>query len=94
MVLIGRQHITAYIRRNASAHTALALWEAITRKARWQTSAEVLASFPATKFVTPKMANFSLVGVNCAVTTQIAFNTGTLIVLGVTAVESQPTRSQ
>lgn len=91
MILIGRDHITSYVRQNPSARTALAMWQAITQKASWHSSLETKTCFPAVKFVTPKMACFSLAGINCIITTQIAFNTGILIVLAVTEVESPQT---
>lgn len=69
------------------------MWQAITQKALWRTPNEVIAHYPTAKFLTPKMANFSLAG-DCAVTTQISFNAGVLIVLGITQLESQPVQSR
>lgn len=88
MILIGRQHITEYAKQFPTAKTALAMWQAICQKASWQNQAETTSWYPAVKFLTPRMARFYLVGVNCVVTTQIAFNTGILIVLAVTEFES------
>lgn len=88
MILIGREHITDYVRQFPTAKTALAMWQAICQKASWQSQAEAISCFPAVKFLTPKMACFYPVGINCVVTTQIAFNTGVLIVLAVTEIES------
>lgn len=64
------------------------MWQAISQKASWRNQAEAMSCFPAVKFLTPRMARFYLIGINCVVTTQIAFNTGVLIVLAVTEVES------
>jgi hypothetical protein len=66
------------------------MWQAISKGAAWRNAGEVLSVFPATKFVTPKLANFPLVGGDCSVSTQIAFHSGVLIVLGITNLRSQP----
>jgi len=88
MILIGREHITLHSREFPSARTALAMWQAISQKAAWADQAEVATCFPAVKFLTPKMARFFPVGINCVITTQIAFNTGVLIVLAVNEFET------
>lgn len=88
MILIGREHITLYIRQFPAARTALAMWQAISNQAAWRTQAETMACFPTVKFLTPKMARFYPTEINCVITTQIAFNTGILIVLAVTETES------
>jgi mRNA-degrading endonuclease HigB of HigAB toxin-antitoxin module len=92
MILIGRAHITLYTRRFPSAGTALAMWQAITRQSSWRNQAETTACFPTAKFLTPRMVRFQLAGTTCAVTAQIAFNTGILIVLAVTETESPQIR--
>jgi mRNA-degrading endonuclease HigB of HigAB toxin-antitoxin module len=84
MILIGRDHIAAYIQRCPDSRTALAMWQAIAERATWRSAADAIASFPLVGFVTPRIAHFPMVGIACAVTTQIAFNTGILIVLAVT----------
>lgn len=88
MILIGREHITQHGSRFPPARTALAMWQAISQKATWADQAAVAACFPAVKFLTPRMASFYLAGINCVITTQIAFNTGILIVLAVNEVKS------
>lgn len=88
MILIGREHITLHSRQFPSARTALAMWQAISQKAIWTDQAAVASCFPAVKFLTPKMARFFPAEVNCVITTQIAFNTGILIVLAVNEVET------
>lgn len=88
MILIGREHISRYIQQTPSAGTALGMWQAITKMATWRNQAEATSCFPSVKFLTPKMARFYPAGISCVVTTQIAFNTGILIVLAVTDFES------
>lgn len=68
------------------------MWQAIARQSTWQNQAETSACFPTVKFLTPRMARFYPVGINCAITAQIAFNTGILIVLAVTETESPQIR--
>jgi hypothetical protein len=63
------------------------MWQAISQKATWTDQAAVASCFPAVKFLTPKMARFFPTGINCVITTQIAFNTGILIVLAVNEFE-------
>ena len=92
MILIGREHITTHSRRFPAARTALVMWQAISQRATWADQSEVISCFPAVKFLTPKMACFYLVAINCVVTTQIAFNNGILIVLAVN--EAQSTQLQ
>jgi mRNA-degrading endonuclease HigB of HigAB toxin-antitoxin module len=92
MILIGREHITQHISRFPTARIALAMWQAISQRATWTDQASVTACFPAVKFLTPRMASFYPTGINCVITTQIAFNTGILIVLAVN--EVQPTKLQ
>jgi mRNA-degrading endonuclease HigB of HigAB toxin-antitoxin module len=87
MILIGRDHITLHSRQFPTARTALAMWQAISQKATWTDQAAVVSCFPAVKFLTPKMARFFPTGINCVITTQIAFNTGILIVLAVNEFE-------
>jgi mRNA-degrading endonuclease HigB of HigAB toxin-antitoxin module len=88
MILIGREHITQYNRQFSSAATALAMWQAITQKTTWIDQTAVKTSFPAVKFLTPNIARFFPIGINCVITTQIAFNSGVLIVLAVNEFES------
>jgi len=88
MILIGREHITFHSRQFPSARTALAMWQAISQRVVWTDQAAVASCFPAVKFLTPKMARFFPAGVNCVITTQIAFNTGILIVLAVNEAEA------
>lgn len=85
MILIGRDHITQYTQQFPTARTALAMWQVITQKSAWRDQADTTHCFPAVRFLTPRMARFYPAGVSCVVTTQIAFNTGILIVLAVTA---------
>jgi mRNA-degrading endonuclease HigB of HigAB toxin-antitoxin module len=92
MILIGREHITLYTRQFPSAGTALAMWQAIASRAAWRNQAETTACFPNVNFLTPRMARFYLAGISCVITTQIAFNTGILIVLAVTETESPQIR--
>lgn len=92
MILIGRTHITLYTRRFPSAGTALAMWQVVARQSTWHSQAETAACFPAVKFLTPRLARFYPVGISCAITAQIAFNTGILIVLAVTETESPQIR--
>ena len=87
MILIGRDHITLHSRQFPAARTALAMWQAISQKATWTDQTAVANCFPAVKFLTPKMARFFPTGINCVITTQIAFNTGILIVLAVNEFE-------
>lgn len=89
MILIGREHITQYIGQFPSARAALATWQAITQKAAWRDQTETTSCFPAVRFLTPRMACFYPARVGCVVTTQIAFNTGILIVLAVTVSDTQ-----
>lgn len=65
------------------------MWQVITQKATWRDQADTTSCFPAVRFLTPRMARFYPAGVNCVVTTQIAFNTGVLIVLAVTVADSR-----
>jgi mRNA-degrading endonuclease HigB of HigAB toxin-antitoxin module len=83
MILIGREHITVYTQQFPTASAGLAMWRVITQKAAWRDQTETTSCFPAVRFLTPKMARFY--PANCVVTAQIAFNTGILIVLAVTA---------
>lgn len=83
MILIGREHITTHSRYFPAARTALAMWQAISQRATWADKSDVSFCFPAVKFLTPKMACFYPVAINCVITTQIAFNNGILIVLAV-----------
>lgn len=83
MVLIGREHITQYVQRFPSAKTALAMWQAITGREVWRNQAQTVACYPTVKFLMPQIACFYPMGLSCVVTTQIAFNTGVLIVLAV-----------
>jgi mRNA-degrading endonuclease HigB of HigAB toxin-antitoxin module len=92
MILIGREHITTHSRRFPSAKTALAMWQAISQRATWTDQSAVISCFPAVKFLTPRMACFYPVAINCVITTQIAFNSGILIVLAVN--EAQATQFQ
>lgn len=92
MILIGRDHLVGHTQQFPAARTALAMWQAVAQKSSWQNQADTQATFPAVKFLTPKLARFYPVGVNCVITTQIAFNTGILIVLAVTKLESQQTQ--
>ena len=87
MILIGRDHITLHSRQFPTARTALAMWQAISQKSTWSDQTDVASCFPAVKFLTPKIARFFPTGVNCVITTQIAFNTGILIVLAVNEFE-------
>jgi mRNA-degrading endonuclease HigB of HigAB toxin-antitoxin module len=93
MILIGSHHTFAYIERFPAAQTALAMWQAVCQKASWGSPGDVLSHFPATKFPTPRLANFPLVAAQCSVTAQIAFNTGVLIVLDVGTLDSLPVGS-
>lgn len=88
MILIGREHISRHTRQFSAARTPLAMWQVIATQETWRNDADVLACFPRAKFVTTKIVRFFPIGGNCVVTTQIAFNTGVLIVLAVTEVES------
>lgn len=88
MILIGRMHLTHFVSLFPSARTALGMWQAIAQKTTWRDQAEIMSCFPAVKFLTPRIACFYPVGINCVVTTQIAFNTGILIVLDVSEYES------
>jgi hypothetical protein len=63
------------------------MWQAISQRLTWTDQASVIECFPAAKFLTPRMASFYPVGINCVITTQIAFNTGILIVLAVNEVQ-------
>ena len=92
MILIGREHLSRYVRQFSSARTSLAMWQFIVAQEDWHEKADVMACFPSAKFLTPKMACFSPMGADCVVTAQIAFNTGILIVLAVTEVESSKTQ--
>lgn len=84
MILIGREHIATFIQQRPGSRTALAMWQAIAERATWRSAADALASFPRVSFVTPQIARFPMAAIACDVTTQIAFNTGILIVLAVT----------
>lgn len=64
------------------------MWQAIARQETWGNQADASLCFPTVNFLTPKMACFYPTGGNCVITTQIAFNTGILIVLAVTEIES------
>jgi mRNA-degrading endonuclease HigB of HigAB toxin-antitoxin module len=88
MILIGRNHITLHSMQFPAARTALSMWQAISQKAAWTDQAAVTSCFPAVKFLTPNMARFFPTGINCVITTQIAFNTGILIVLAVNEFEA------
>lgn len=88
MILIGREHITLHCSQVPSARTALAMWQAISNQASWPNQDAVKACFPAVKFLTPKIAHFYPVGINCVITAQFAFNTGILIVLAVNEAET------
>ena len=89
MILIGRDHLLGHTQQFPAARTALSMWQAVTQKSTWKNPSDIQATFPAVKFLTPKLARFYPIGVNCVITTQIAFNTGILIVLAVTKLESQ-----
>lgn len=91
MILIGREHIALFIQQRPESKTALAMWQAIAGRAKWRTPADASASFPMVRFVTPLIARFPLAGIGCDVTTQIAFNTGILIVLAVTEANAPET---
>jgi len=88
MILIGRDHITLHGRQFPAAKTALSMWQAISQKATWSDQDAVASCFPSVKFLTPKLARFFPTGINCVITTQIAFNTGILIVLAVNEFEA------
>lgn len=89
MILIGREHITQYIGQFPTARTALATWHMITQQAAWRDQADTASCFPGVRFLTPRMASFYPAGVHCVITTQIAFNTGILIVLAVTVADTR-----
>jgi mRNA-degrading endonuclease HigB of HigAB toxin-antitoxin module len=84
MILIGRDHIAVFIQQRPDSRTALAMWQAIAERATWRSAADAFASFPLVSFVTPRIARFPMAGITYNVMTQIAFNTGILIVLAVT----------
>ena len=92
MILIGRNHLVEHTQQFPAARTALAMWQAVAQKSSWQNQADTQATFPAVKFLTPKLASFHPIGIDCVITTQIAFNTGISIVLAVTKLESQQTQ--
>lgn len=84
MILIGREHLAHYVTRFPAARTALCLWQATSKTARWLDQAAVAQTFPSARFTTPQIARFYPAGTACVITTQIAFNTGILIVLAAT----------
>lgn len=92
MILIGRDHLVGHTQQFPAARTALAMWQAVAQKSSWKNQADTQATFPGVKFLTPKLARFYPAGINCVITTQIAFNTGILIVLAVTKLEAQQTQ--
>lgn len=92
MILIGRDHLVEHSQQFPAARTALAIWQAVAQKSSWQNQVDTQTTFPAVKFLTPKLASFYPIGINCVITTQIAFNTGIIIVLAVTKLESQQTQ--
>lgn len=68
------------------------MWQSIACQETWHNQAETATCFPTVNFLTPRMARFYPVGGDCIITTQIAFNTGILIVLAVS--EITPLKSQ
>lgn len=85
MVLLGRDLLTRLCAECPGARTAVAVWAAVAAKAAWSSQEEVQGHFPTAKFLTPSLATFQLTDVNCALTAQIAFNTGIVIVLSISS---------
>ena len=88
MILIGREHLTHHAASFPASRTALCLWQATCKSALWRDQAAVAVTYPAVRFTTPQIARFFPAGTACVITTQIAFNTGILIVLAVTEATS------
>lgn len=83
MILIGREHLAHHAACFPASRTALCLWQATSKSVRWHDQAEVALTFPAVRFTTPQIARFFPTGAACVITSQIAYNTGILIVLAV-----------
>jgi mRNA-degrading endonuclease HigB of HigAB toxin-antitoxin module len=88
MILIGREHLAHHAASFPASRTALCLWQATSKSVQWRDQAAVVLTYPTARFTTPQIARFFPAGTACVITTQIAFNTGILIVLAVTEAAS------
>ncbi len=64
MRIIARSHLVAYWTAHAETKASLSRWEAINKTATWQTTAEVIGTFPKAKALDNERVRFEVAGGN------------------------------
>lgn len=85
MVLLNKGVLTTLAEEQNELLTALVLWADLVSRSAWKSRADVHQDYPKAVFVSGNTTVFALE--QCAVTAQIAFNAGLVVVLAASHLE-------
>jgi mRNA-degrading endonuclease HigB of HigAB toxin-antitoxin module len=84
MVLVGRELITGFVEANTVARRTISIWLADVSASAWTSLEDIKSIYPRTRALPGRLVIFDFISPPFTITTQIAYFTGVVVVLGVT----------
>ena len=80
MLIVGRDKLEAFVDAHADTRTWIANWVADAEAARWRTPQDIKSCYRSASFLAANVVIFNVKGKKYRLETQIAFNTGIVVV--------------
>lgn len=81
MTLVGRETLTRFARKHASARGAIKAWVAEVKSATWQTPTDIKARYSNASFLAGNIVVFNLSGNDYRLETRVVLKSGVIVVL-------------
>ncbi|WP_028296272.1 type II toxin-antitoxin system HigB family toxin [Olivibacter sitiensis] len=74
MDIVNERKLTVFVKKHSDAGKSVAVWKAVTERAIWRNSQDVLESFPKAKIIKGKRARFKIVGNKYRLVVEVNFD--------------------
>ena len=80
MLLVGRDRLDEFTKAHADACAWIENWMAVIEAARWRSPQDIKNSYASASFLANRVVIFNVKGNRYRLETQVAFNTGVVVV--------------
>jgi mRNA interferase HigB len=80
MIIVGREKLDAFVNAHADARPWIVNWIANTQAAKWRTPGDIKARYASASVLAANVVIFNVKGTRYRLETQVAYNSGVIVI--------------